>query len=133
MSTSGSADFVDYYTLLGVKPTAEITEIRRAYILKAKEHHPDAGGATEMMQQLNIAYKTLTSSTAKGAYDMLHSFHVGSTKPGDYRYSDGRKVHDVDDMTDSEIDMFLDDLLDEFRYGQPKPKQTVGQWLKKYF
>jgi curved DNA-binding protein len=133
MSTSGSADFVDYYELLGVRPTAEFHEIRRAYILNAKQYHPDAGGSTVTMQLLNSAYKTLTSSTAKAAYDMLHGFHTGSTAPSDYRYNDGREVNDVTDMTDAEIDTFLDVLLSEYRNEPPKPKQGVRQWLNKFF
>jgi curved DNA-binding protein CbpA len=131
MSVQGSADFVDFYKLLGVKPSSELSQIRRAFILKAKEHHPDAGGSTEYMQQLNKAYKTLTSSSSKAAYDMLHSFHSGNTKPSDYKYSEGREVHDVDDMTDDEIDGFLDTLFEEYRNGPPKTKQGVRQWFKK--
>lgn len=130
---SGATEFVDYYELLGVKPTTDIPQIRKAYLLKAKEHHPDAGGSTETMQQLNKAYKTLTSSTAKAAYDMLHSFHTGETQPGDYKYSDGREVKDVTDMTDDEVDAFLDNLFKEYRSGPPKEKQGVRDWFKKIF
>lgn len=131
MSSSSSAEFVDYYDVLGVEPTAQIQEIRRAYIIKAKQHHPDAGGSIEAMQRLNTAYKTLKSSTAKAAYDMLHSFHVGSTSPGDYRYADGREVKDVTDMSDAEIDSFLDNLFTEYRNGPPKPEQSAWQRIKK--
>jgi curved DNA-binding protein CbpA len=133
MSNASSAGFVDYYELLGVEPTAEIPEIRRAFILMAKQHHPDTGGSTDSMQLLNKAYKTLTSSTAKAAYDMLHSIEVGTTTASDYRYSGGREVSGVDDMTDDEIDDFLDTLLDEYRDGPPKTKSSVGDKLKKYF
>ncbi|HSH18581.1 MAG TPA: DnaJ domain-containing protein [Candidatus Saccharimonadales bacterium] len=131
MSSPTGRDFVDYYELLGLHPTAEIADIRRAYILKAKQHHPDAGGSTEDMQQLNSAYKTLISPTGKAAYDMLHSFHTGSTQPGEYRYGNGREVHAVDDMTDEEIDAFMDHLYAEYRNGPPKTKQGVRQWFKK--
>jgi DnaJ-class molecular chaperone len=132
MSTLGSAKFVDYYELLGVSPTAEMHEIRGAYIVQAKEHHPDAGGSTEMMQRLNDAYKTLASSSAKVTYDMLHSFQIGSTTASDYRYGDGRKVKSVTDMKDEEIDSFLDNLLDEYRDGPPNTKQSVRQWFKSW-
>jgi curved DNA-binding protein len=133
MSAYGNAEFIDYYKLLGVAPTAEISEIRKAYLIMAKEHHPDAGGETLMMQQLNKAYKTLTSSTAKAAYDMLHSFHTGNTQPSDYRYADGREVNNVTDMNDDEVDAFLDNLFQEYRNGPPKEKQGVRDWFKKIF
>lgn len=133
MGVSGSSEFVDYYAVLGVKPTAEISEIRKAYIISAKRHHPDAGGSTEVMQSLNQAYRTLTSSTSKAAYDMLHSFHTGAAQPSDYRYDDGREVNNVTDMGDEEIDAFLDNLFDEYRNGPPKTKQGVRDWFKKLF
>lgn len=128
-----SEAFTDYYLLLGIEPTADIPDIRRAFIAKAKEHHPDAGGTTEFMQQLNLAYKTLMSPTAKGAYDMLHNFHSGTTKPSDYRYHEGRQINDVTDMSDAEIDTFLDDLFNEYRNGPPKSQATVKQRFKKLF
>lgn len=131
-SSDASAGFVDYYEVLGIEPTAEISEIRRAYILKAKRHHPDAGGSPEMMRQLNRAYKTLKDTTSKASYDLLHGFKVGSTKPGDYRYGDGREINEVSDMKDEEIDSFLDSLLVEYRDGAPKTKQGVRQWLKNW-
>lgn len=131
MSAAG-ADFVDYYDVLGVEPSAEVHEIRRAYIIKAKEHHPDAGGSIDMMRTLNTAYKTLKDSTTKAAYDLLHQFHSDSAVPSDYRYSDGREVRDVTDMNDEEIDLFLDNLMAEYKNGPTKAKPTVGQRLKQY-
>jgi curved DNA-binding protein CbpA len=127
------SEFTDYYRLLGVSPSAEVVEIRRSYLLLAKEHHPDAGGSTEIMQQLNTAYKTLTNSSTKAAYDMLHSFHTGSAETGDYKYSEGREVNDVTDMSDNEIDEFLDSLLKEYRNGPPKAKQSVRKRFKQLF
>lgn len=133
MGFANNSDFIDFYALLGIEPSAEITDIRRAYLKKAKEHHPDTGGSTETMQQLNTAYKTLASSTSKAAYDMLHSFHSGKTSPSDYRYSDGREVNGVHDMTDDEIDSFLDGVFAEYRNGPPKARESKTGWFKKLF
>lgn len=130
MSSSKSADFVDYYDVLGVSPTAELHEIRRAYIIKAKQYHPDAGGSIDMMRSLNAAYKTLRDSASKAAYDVLHGFHTGATSQAGYRYADGREVNSVTDMSDKEIDSFLDSLLAEYRNGPPKTKQSLRQRLK---
>ena len=132
MSEGHHSDFVDYYELLGVQPDAEVSFIRKVYIQKAKEHHPDAGGETETMQHLNVAYKTLTSPTAKAAYDMLHSFHTGKTQTN-YKYADGREVNDVTDMSDEEIDEFLDSLLKEYKSGAPKTRESVRKRFKRLF
>jgi curved DNA-binding protein CbpA len=131
MRSSGDTEFIDYYDLLGLEPDADISEIRNAFIQKAKKHHPDAGGSTEMMQLMNTAYKTLTSGTAKAAYDIVHSFHTGTSEVADYKYDGGRNVQGVEDMSDDEIDSFLDSMLAEFRDGVPKPKQTVKGRFKK--
>jgi curved DNA-binding protein CbpA len=131
MTEVGSSDFIDYYELLGITPDTEVADIRRAFIRVAKENHPDAGGSTEVMQQLNLAYKTLMSPTAKGAYDMLHNFHSGTTKPSEYKYHAGRQVREVTDMSDTEIDSFLDSLFDEYRNGPPEPKPSLKQRFKK--
>lgn len=130
---SSNAEFVDYYKLLDIDHSSELSDIRAAYISKAKEHHPDAGGSVERMRQLNTAYKTLKDASAKAAYDMLHSFHMGNTKPGDYRYTGGRQVADVSDMSDGEVDAFLDSLFQEYRNGPPKQQKSVRQWLRNFF
>lgn len=132
MSSRESKTFVDYYEVLGIAPTAGFREIRRAYIVKAKKYHPDAGGSIEEMRLLNKAYKTLKDTSDKAAYDLLHGFHTGNTSPGDYRYEDGREVRTVHDMEDNEIDSFLDSLLSEYRYGPPKSKPGLQHWLKKF-
>ncbi|MCA9327838.1 J domain-containing protein, partial [Candidatus Saccharibacteria bacterium] len=59
MSKGKNPSFVDYYELLGVQTTVSDQTLRKAFLLKAKAAHPDAGGSTEAMQQLNKAYKTL--------------------------------------------------------------------------
>lgn len=133
MDNSANSTFIDYYALLGVEPDAEIDEIRRAYLFLAKQNHPDAGGSVEMMQSINAAYRTLTSTSAKAAYDMLHSFHVDSESPGTYRYENGREVANVSDLKDDEIDVFLDTLFEEYRNGPPKEKQGIGKRFRKFF
>jgi curved DNA-binding protein CbpA len=136
MTSSGDSKFTDYYDLLGIQPSADIGQIRNAFIQQAKLHHPDAGGSEAIMQQLNLAYKTLMSPTAKATYDMLHNFHTGETQPGDYKYQDGREVNGVTDMNDDEIDSFLDSLFAEYRHGPPEPTEprpTVKQRVKRLF
>jgi DnaJ-class molecular chaperone len=129
MSETG---FVDYYEVLGVTTDTEPAQIRLAFLKLAKDHHPDAGGSTEEMQKINTAYRTLLSPTAKAAYDMLHSFHTGKSE-ADYKYSDGREASDVTDMSDEEIDEFLDSLLKEYRNGPPKAKDSVRHRFKRLF
>ncbi len=51
-----------FYTLLGVANSASLNEVKRAYRVKARLHHPDADqspGATERMQAINEAWNQI--------------------------------------------------------------------------
>ncbi|KAH7433055.1 hypothetical protein KP509_07G052800 [Ceratopteris richardii] len=68
MSTDATCK--DYYEILGVSVDASYEEIRRAYRLLQKKHHPDIAGPEghEITLLLNEAYQTLTSSELRHAY-----------------------------------------------------------------
>lgn len=126
-------EFTDYYKLLGIAPTANTLQIRRAFIQKAKQHHPDVGGSTDAMRLLNLAYKTLTSSTAKAAYDLLHRFHTGKKEVeyGGVEFG-ARTSKKVTDLSDEYVDWFIDSIYVEYSNAR-KPKLTFGKFVKKLF
>jgi hypothetical protein len=64
--------FVDYYKVLGLKKSASSAEIRKAYLNRAKEHHPDRGGQEQRMHKINEAYETLKDERARALYDEIH-------------------------------------------------------------
>jgi len=125
--------FIDYYKLLGIEPSADTIQIRRAFLQKAKQHHPDVGGSTESMRLLNAAYRTLTSATPKAAYDLLHSFHTG-TKEVIYKEVGftTRTEPDATILSDDYIDWFLDTIYAEYS-NTSKPKLTFGKLARKVF
>lgn len=49
----------DPYEVLGVRPDAPVEVIDAAYRARAKQLHPDAGGSTEAMAELNQAYEAV--------------------------------------------------------------------------
>ncbi len=59
----------DYYSRLGVPRTASQDEIKRAYRKLASQHHPDRGGDTQKFQEIEEAYRTLSDSQSRAAYD----------------------------------------------------------------
>ncbi|MCS7012145.1 MAG: DnaJ domain-containing protein [Chloroherpetonaceae bacterium] len=79
-------EFIDFYALLGVAPTATDDEIRRAYIERIKATHPDTmphcsahtkASAEETARLLNLAKETLLSPTRRQAFDALYRAKKG--------------------------------------------------------
>lgn len=63
-----------YYDTLGVKPNAELGEIKKAYRKLAKELHPDNNqgdydAANEKFQELQVAYDILSDEETRRTYD----------------------------------------------------------------
>jgi curved DNA-binding protein CbpA len=63
----------DLYKLLSVSRTATEREIKRAYLLKAKELHPDQNPgdkkAEELFKKVNQAYAILSDKFKREQYD----------------------------------------------------------------
>jgi DnaJ-class molecular chaperone len=63
----------DHYATLGLDRRCTLAEIRKAYRLLAKRHHPDVNsGASEAMErtrELNAAYEILSDPARRRAYD----------------------------------------------------------------
>jgi curved DNA-binding protein CbpA len=127
------SSFMDFYEVLGVSSEADATAIRRAYLVLAKANHPDAGGSTVAMQQLNVAYRTLTNPSAKAAYDMVYGYQHGTIAPGEFDDTNAYFTRDITDMSDDEIEDYLDTLFAEYHFAAPKAKQGLGQWLRSLF
>ncbi len=76
----------DYYKILGIRPTASIAEIKRAYRSKAKKLHPDVSGAdATQFHLLFVAYEALINLHQKAIFDI--PIHTS-------RYEKGRKNED---------------------------------------
>jgi len=63
---------VTHYEVLGVATSANAAEIKRAYRMQARRHHPDISGADDAtMQALNQAWATLGDPARRRAYDLM--------------------------------------------------------------
>jgi curved DNA-binding protein CbpA len=63
------------YEILDVEINATIEEIHKAWKDKCKIHHPDRGGDSETMTNINLAHEILTDIVKREKYDK-----TGSTK-----------------------------------------------------
>lgn len=83
----------DYYSVLGVAPTASAAEIKRAYRKKAKLLHPDIAGtgddgeAEAQFRLLQKAYEVLSDMHQRSMFDESFSQHM--------RYETGRRSEDT--------------------------------------
>eukprot|EP00929_Paragymnodinium_shiwhaense_P090031 TRINITY_DN50263_c0_g1_i1.p1 TRINITY_DN50263_c0_g1~~TRINITY_DN50263_c0_g1_i1.p1 ORF type:complete len:286 (+),score=64.25 TRINITY_DN50263_c0_g1_i1:188-1045(+) len=55
-----------HWEVLGLQPGADQSEVRRAYLQKARETHPDKGGSPEEFRRVVVALEQLTGANAGG-------------------------------------------------------------------
>ena len=105
-----------HYDVLGVRPDAPPEDVRRAYLDRARELHPDrtatrsktdAERAARGMQEVNEAWRILRDPTSRAAYDRAlqpvedededvddldRPFHAPLAEPGDLGVSLARAI-----------------------------------------
>jgi len=63
------------YDRLGVERGADTNEIRKAYMLAARKHHPDKGGDPEQFKEIQKAYEILSDDHKRAIYDQTGQEH----------------------------------------------------------
>jgi len=81
----------EYYNELGVKRTADETEIKKAYRKLAMKYHPDReGGDDEKFKKIGAAYDVLSDKDKRRIYDMhgKQGLEGGGGMPGGHSHED---------------------------------------------
>lgn len=63
------------YERLGVERGADTNEIRKAYMVAARTHHPDKGGDPEKFKEIQKAYEILSDGQKRAIYDQTGQEH----------------------------------------------------------
>jgi hypothetical protein len=81
----------DYYTVLGIRPSASEGDIKSAYRRLAVQYHPDKNPTPEAAQfivEINEAYEVLSDVEKKAVYDGLLYSKVMEAAPPPLRHRD---------------------------------------------
>ena len=121
-----SAEFKDYYRVLGVPPTATDEEIKKAFRTLARKYHPDVAkdkkSAEAKFKEINEANEVLSNPDSRRKYDQLGAdWKTGgpSRPPPGYpggRFG-GRDHHDQEDEFQFEGTGFSD-FFEQFFGGR---------------
>jgi len=89
---ASSLSATEAYATLGLRPTATTDEVKKAYHLLAKQHHPDVGssGDAEVFKRITSAYSQALLDSAR---DRSGSSDRSATGGG-ARYGPGRRRQD---------------------------------------
>lgn len=118
--------FKDYYQILDVSFSASKDEIKKAYRKMSLQWHPDRNpgvDVTEMMQDINEAYKILNDDISRARYDKEYLLFAqqrenskpkrSSPQPESWNYD--YEVNDEDLRNDiNKARAYAKDLVDEF-------------------
>jgi molecular chaperone DnaJ len=90
----------DYYDILGVARGADENEIKRAYRLLARKHHPDVNAdkkaAEHKFKEINEAYEVLSDPQKRANYDRFG--HAGADAGGFGSSASAEGFGDIFDM-----------------------------------
>ncbi|HIK39442.1 DnaJ C-terminal domain-containing protein [Thermoleptolyngbya sp. M55_K2018_002] len=111
-----TADFKDYYEILGVSKAATPEEIKKAYRKLARKYHPDLNPddpeAEARFKEINEAHEVLSDSEKRQKYDQFGQYWkqamAGAPPPG------GSGFEETDFGQYGSFDDFIDELLGRF-------------------
>lgn len=110
---------IDYYTMLGLRRSANQDEIRHAYLKAAKRLHPDKNvdaGETEMFMDIQQAYQVLSNPERRASYDLTLPLEEESPTFVSYRVLPSRKI--ISQSKEKQLVYVLIDMMPLEELGQ---------------
>lgn len=116
--------FIDYYKVLGVEPTADDKTIKAAYRKLARQYHPDVNkeaGAENKFKEVAEAYDVLKNPEKRAEFDQLRQYaqHSGNFEvPPNWQSQAGAGNGGFHFETDGEMGDFSDFFESIFGAGR---------------
>ncbi len=120
--------FKDYYQLLGIPLTSSRQDIKNAYRQLSLKWHPDKNpgiDVTEIMQDINEAYKILYDEESRARYDIEYQFFDRQR-----RYHQVEKWQGREDYWNYDYDVKDDNLKDDIESARNYARNLVRDFLK---
>lgn len=119
--------FKDYYQLLGVPLTSSRQDIKNAYLQLSLKWHPDKNpgiDVTEIMQDINEAYKILYDEESRARYDIEYQIFDRQRINHQVKKWQGRE-----DYKSYDYDVKDDNLKDDIESARNYARNLVRDFL----
>lgn len=120
--------FKDYYQILGISPRASQEEIKQAYRAMSLKWHPDRNpgiDVTNVMQDINEAYKILKDDLSRARYDKEYWEFNKQRENSQIRTQKNRS-----ESWDYDYDVHDEDLKNDINNARAYAKDLVDEFLK---
>jgi hypothetical protein len=119
----------DYYSILGVPPSADLATIRQAYRKKASACHPDHGGSHAAMTQINEAWTVLSNPETRARYDESRQSRPSAAAPPFSQEDVAQARRQAQDYPQdwNKFEDWLDVVAADFSHA--RYKKVSGPWL----
>lgn len=124
----------NYYEIIGVEVNASYDEIKKAYLRKMKEYHPDVyegdkDFALEKTAEITEAYNVLKDEEQRRVYDLTNNFIENSNEEA----IKNNETEDANILKDfgKKVGSFFKGLKSDLKNFASRKKQTNNKDLKK--
>tara|TARA_B100001115_G_scaffold184597_2_gene187778 strand:- start:447 stop:1505 length:1059 start_codon:yes stop_codon:yes gene_type:complete len=117
---------IDPHKILNIGTSFTKSDLKKAYLKAALQHHPDRGGDPQMFQKVSVAYAVLTKQLETSGYKDHHELKQSLKQSGEttYKTTDHFDVNKFNKMYEENRD---EDIYDKGYGGWMKDSQSPTQ------